>query len=155
LQTLEALLAESPVFLGLSPQRRDLIAGCGQNTTFERGERLFREGAPASTFYLVRRGRVALSIHVPGRGDVVLETLEPGEVVGWSWLFPPYRWHFDAVAVEDVGAVAFDGGCLRGKCDADPALGYDLMRRFAQIMIGRLQQTRLRLLDLYGDGSRS
>ncbi len=73
-------------------------------------------------------------------------------MIGWSWLFPPYRWHFDARALEVVRVTAFDGACLRGKCEADPAFGYALMSRFAQILIERLQWTRLRLLDLYGRG---
>ncbi len=82
----------------------------------------------------------------------MIETIEAGEVIGWSWLFPPYRWHFDARALAPVRATRFDGACLRGKCEADPALGYDLMSRFAQVLIERLQWTRLRLLDVYGDG---
>ena len=75
-------------------------------------------------------------------------------MVGWSWLFPPYRWHFDARALSHVRATAFDGACLRGKCEDDPALGYDLMKRFAQVLIERLQWTRLRLLDVYGERRR-
>ena len=84
----------------------------------------------------------------------MIETIEAGEVIGWSWLFPPYRWHFDARALTQVRATAFDGACLRGKCEEDSGLGYDLMSRFAQILIERLQWTRLRLLDVYGDGPR-
>jgi CRP/FNR family transcriptional regulator, cyclic AMP receptor protein len=89
---------------------------------------------------------------VPARGPVVIETLEGGEVLGWSWLFAPYRWHFDARTLTVVRATAFDGACLREKCAADPALGYDLMGRFAHVLMERLQWTRLRLLDVYGDG---
>jgi CRP-like cAMP-binding protein len=154
-QTLDELVAHTAVFSGLGDAQVDLIAGCGRIVVFDAGRRLFREGDPADTFFLIRRGRVALTTHVPARGEITIETLEPGEVVGWSWLFEPYRWYFDARAVEDVGAIAFDGACLRGKCDADPALGYELMRRFAQVMIDRLQHTRTRLLDLYGDGDRT
>ena len=150
MRTLDEIVGESPVFDGLTGDRLELIAGCATNVGFAAGERLFREGEPADTFYLVRRGRVALSTHVPARGSVVIETLDPGEIVGWSWLFPPHVWQFDARAVDDVRAVAFDGACLRGKCEADHALGYELMRRFAAVMIDRLQHTRLRLLDLYG-----
>ena len=87
------------------------------------------------------------------RGAIVVETLDPGEIVGWSWLFPPYVWHFDARAVDDVRAVAFDGACLRGKCDQDPVLGYALMQRVAHVMYERLQDARMRLLDLYGSPS--
>ncbi len=155
MQTLDEIVTESPVFAGLDPEQLQLIVGCAQNAAFFKGERLFREGEAADTFYLVRRGRVALTAHVPGRGDVTIETVEPGEVLGWSWLFPPYTWHFDARAVEDAGVVAFDGACLRGKCDADHALGFELLQRFAQVMIDRLQQTRTLLLDVYGHGADS
>jgi CRP/FNR family cyclic AMP-dependent transcriptional regulator len=155
MHTLDEIVAESPIFEGLSQEQLELIAGCARNVGFGAGERMFREGEPADTFFLVRKGRVSLSTHVPPRGTVVIETLDPGEIVGWSWLFPPYVWHFDARAVDDVRAVAFDGACLRGKCGADPALGYALMQRFASVMIDRLQHTRLRLLDVYGHGSPS
>jgi CRP/FNR family transcriptional regulator, cyclic AMP receptor protein len=82
---------------------------------------------------------------------VTIETVEAGDVVGWSWLFPPYRWHFDARALSTVRATVFDGACLRDKCRADPELGFELMSRFAQVMLERLQWTRLRLLDGYCD----
>jgi CRP-like cAMP-binding protein len=153
--TLDQIVAESPIFAGLEPAQLELIAGCARNTGFARGERLFREGDPADTFYLVRRGRVALTIHAGARGELTVETIERGDVVGWSWLFEPYRWHFDAVAVEEVRAVAFDGACLRGKCADDNALGYELMRRFAAVMIDRLQHTRMRLIDVYGSYPRN
>ncbi len=155
MRTLDELVADSPVFAGLEPGQLELIAGCAQNAGFEPGERLFREGERADTFYLVRKGRVSLSMHVPARGDVAIETIEPGEIVGWSWLFPPYAWHFDARAVGEVRAIAFDGACLRDKCDADHALGFELLRRFAAVTIDRLQHTRLRLLDIYGDSCSS
>ncbi len=150
MRTIDELVSESPVFEGLSKAQLELIAGCAQNVGFKEGERLFREGDPADTFFLIRKGRISLSTHAPARGALVIETLDPGEIAGWSWLFPPYVWHFDARAVDEVRAVAFDGACLRGKCDIDPALGYALMSRFADVMIDRLQHTRLRLLDLYG-----
>ena len=97
------------------------------------------------------RGAVAIETYAPGRGGLVVETLGPGELVGWSWLFPPYKSHFDVVALEDVRAVALDGACLRGKCDEDPRFGYELTRRIAQVVIARLQSTRMRLLDVYGN----
>ena len=150
MRTIDELVSESPVFEGMTNEQLQLIAGCAQNAGFAAGERLFREGEPADTFYLVRKGRVALSTHAPARGPVLIETLDPGEIVGWSWIVPPYVWHYDARAVDDVRAVAFDGACLRGKCETDHALGYELMRRFGGVMLDRLQHTRLRLLDLYG-----
>jgi CRP/FNR family transcriptional regulator, cyclic AMP receptor protein len=153
-QTLEDLLAGVPLFDGVDAAAIEMIAGCGRNVAVAEGEHLFRAGETADQFYVVRHGSVALDLFVPARGPLVIETIEATDVVGWSWLFPPYRWHFDARAVEPVRATAFDGVCLRGKLDANPALGYDLMSRFAQVMIARLQATRVRLLDVYGDGSR-
>jgi CRP-like cAMP-binding protein len=150
MDTIEALLHDVPLFEGLTPAEFELIAGCGSNVRFREGELLFRDGNEADTFFILRHGAVALETFVPTRGAVTIETLEAGEVVGWSWLFPPHRWHFDARALSLVRATGFDGACLRAKCEADPRLGYDLMSRFAQIVIERLQQTRLRLLDVYG-----
>jgi CRP/FNR family transcriptional regulator, cyclic AMP receptor protein len=149
-ETIDALLRDAPVFRGLGPDDLTLLAGCAKNCHFDQGAVLFREGDAADTFYLIRHGSVALETYVPARGPAVIETLEAGEVAGWSWLFPPYRWHFDARALTDLRATAFDGACLRGKCEDDPRLGYELMSRFAQVLIERLQWTRLRLLDLYG-----
>ncbi len=150
MHTLDELIADAPVFAGLGPEHLTLIAGCAQNVGFDDNGLLFREGEAADTFYVVRRGRVALELHTPERGGIVIETIEAGEVVGWSWLFEPYRWHFDARAATPVRAIAFDGACLRGKCEDDKELGYELMKRFSQVMIDRLQHARLRLLDVYG-----
>jgi CRP/FNR family transcriptional regulator, cyclic AMP receptor protein len=150
MRTLADLVAESPTFSGMAPERLAIVTGCASNTGFDAGETIFREGDPADVFYLVRTGTVALEIHAPGRGGLTIETLHEGDVLGWSWLFPPHRWQFDARALAPVRAVAFDGACLRGKSEADPALGYDLMTRFARVMVERLQATRLRLLDVYG-----
>ncbi|HET8979022.1 MAG TPA: cyclic nucleotide-binding domain-containing protein [Solirubrobacteraceae bacterium] len=147
---LEQLIAESPLFAGLSEAHLNLIAGCGRNQHADAGVRLLREGEPAETFYLIRRGTVALELAAPGRSPLVIQTLHEHEVVGWSWLFAPYRWQMDARAITECGLVVFDGACLRGKCEADHELGYELMRRFAASVVDRLQATRLQLLDVYG-----
>jgi CRP/FNR family transcriptional regulator, cyclic AMP receptor protein len=154
-RSLEQLLADVPLFEGLDPAELALLAGCAGNTRFAAGEQLFRRGDPADTFYVIRHGSVALETFVPSGGPIMIETLEAGEVLGWSWLFPPYRQHLDARALTLVRAIGFDGACLRGKCESDSRLGFDLMSRFAQVLIERLQWTRVRLLDLYGDGVRS
>jgi CRP/FNR family transcriptional regulator, cyclic AMP receptor protein len=150
MRTIEELLTEVPLFAGLAPERVALLAGCASNARFCAGETLFREGEHADTFYVIRHGAIALEMFVPTRGLVTIQTIEAGDVVGWSWLFAPYRWHLDARASTLVRATSFDGACLREKCDDDPMLGYDLMSRFAQVLIARLQSTRLRLLDVYG-----
>jgi CRP/FNR family transcriptional regulator, cyclic AMP receptor protein len=150
MRTLDLVLRDVPLFDGLSDEQRALLAGCAGNVHFREGDVLFREGDPADTFVLIRHGEVTIETYVPARGGITIETVGPGDIVGWSWLFAPYRWHFDARALSDVRATGFDGACLRGKCDDDPALGYELMRRFAQVLMERLQWTRLRLLDVYG-----
>jgi CRP/FNR family transcriptional regulator, cyclic AMP receptor protein len=149
-RTIEQLLAEAKVFNGMLEEQLALIAGCAQNQTFDDGEYLMREGDPADSFHVIRLGRVALEIFVPERGGVVLETVEDGDLVGWSWLTPPYKVHLDARAVGTVHVVAFDAACLRGKADQDPVLGYELMRRFIPVIVERLQATRVRMLDVYG-----
>ncbi len=151
-QQLDEILTQVPFFEGMAADEIALIAGCGRNVHFDAGETIFRQGDAADTFFVVRHGTVAVGNFVPPRGELVIETLEAGDLLGWSWLFPPYRSHFDARALSPVRATQFDGACLRDKCAADPALGYDLMSRFAQVLIERLQWTRLRLLDIYGDG---
>lgn len=148
--TVAEILSDAPFFAGLTPDILDLVAGCGSNVQFEQGALIFREGEQADAFYLLRHGSVAIEAYAPNSGPLVIETLEAGEVLGWSWLFAPHRWHFDAHALTPVRATAFDGACLRGKCDADPQLGYELVSRFAATLIERLQWTRLRLLDVYG-----
>ncbi len=153
MKQLDALIAEMPIFRGLAPAQLELIAGCATTMRARAGDRLFTMGEPADVFYAIRHGAVALELHVPARDAVALETLHDGDLLGWSWLFPPYRWEFDARVQADTALISFDGACLRGKCDADHELGYELMQRFAQVIIARLQATRLRLLDVYGVGT--
>ena len=153
MKTIEDLLADVPELSALAPEHRATIAGCAHNEVFEREARILREGDPADTFYVIREGAVAIETFVPRRGPVMIETVHEGDLLGWSWLFPPYRNAFDARALATTHAISFDGACLRGKCDADPGLGYDLMKVFAAVIIERLQGTRLRLLDLYGNGA--
>lgn len=150
MRTVDQLLAEAPSFEGMSSAHLELIAGCGHNEVFEPGDYLLREGDAADRFYVIRRGHVAMEIFVPQRGALTVETVGPGELLGWSWLTPPFRVHLDARALEETHALSFDAACLRGKCDEDAVLGYQLMRRFLPVVVERLQATRVRLLDVYG-----
>ncbi|HET7080360.1 MAG TPA: cyclic nucleotide-binding domain-containing protein [Chloroflexia bacterium] len=150
IDTSEYVLGEQAFLKGLSPAHLMAIAECAHPVTFASGEYVFHEGDPANHFYILTYGQVSLELYVPGRGSHVIQTVEKDEVLGWSWLFPPYRWHFDGRALTVVRAIDFNGMCLRAKCDADHDLGYDLMQRFAQTMMSRLQATRLQLLDVYG-----
>lgn len=151
MRTIADLVREAPLFADMRADRLQLISGCGRNVQFAEGETLFREGEAADVFYLLRHGSITLETYVPSRGPIMIETLSTGEVVGWSWLFPPNEWRFDARAVSLVRAVEFDAACLREKLDEDPALGFDLVSRFAHVLQERLRWTRLRLIDVYGD----
>jgi CRP/FNR family transcriptional regulator, cyclic AMP receptor protein len=149
-RTLEEFVAAAPVFAGLDAAQVATVAGCGRNERFAAGDHLFLEGRPADRFFLIRDGAVALVLVAPGRGAIVIQTLHDGDVAGWSWLFEPYTWQFDGRATAPTSVIAFDAVCLRDKCEADHELGYRLMARFAATAIGRLQSTRLQLLDVYG-----
>jgi CRP/FNR family transcriptional regulator, cyclic AMP receptor protein len=151
MKTIPELLSDLRAFEAFGPTELDLIAGCGRNASFRDAELLLREGDEANFFYAIRDGDVALEIKAPGRSPLIIETIHAGDVLGWSWLFEPYRVRFDARALGTVHTIVFDGACLRGKCEEDHDLGYEMMRRFAQIAIGRLQATRIKLLDLYGE----
>lgn len=148
-ESLAPILGDHPVLQGLAPAHIDLIVGCASNVKFNAGEFIFRAGEPANTFYVVRRGRVSIESFTPHRGAITIETVSDGELLGWSWLIPPYFWHFDARALNLTRAISLDAKCLRTKCDADPALGYELLKRFSQIIEQRLEATRLQLMDLY------
>jgi CRP-like cAMP-binding protein len=150
ISTLEPSLASQPFFAGLAEPHLALLTGCASNVVFDAGELVFREGQPADRFYLLRHGRVGLEIFPPAGGPLTIETLEEGEVLGFSWLFPPYKSRFDARALTLVRALSLDGACLRRKCEEDKTLGYELVKRFAALIIERLESTRLQLLDVYG-----
>jgi CRP/FNR family transcriptional regulator, cyclic AMP receptor protein len=150
-RTLEGVLAAHPFFSGMEPRYLQFAVGCAANVRFNAGELIFQQGYDAEHFYLIRAGKVALEIHVPGRGGLTIQTLGAGEVLGWSWLVPPYNWRFDGRAAEVTRAIVFDGKCLRGKCEEDHELGYELQKRVIAILGQHLDATRFRLLDIYRD----
>ena len=149
METLERIVAEHPFFHGLESYYTGLLVGCGANVRFQPGEYIFKEGEEANEFYLIRSGRVALEIFAPQHKPLVVETLSEGDILGWSWLLPPYVWKFHAHAMQDTRAIALDGKCLRTKCEQNHDLGYEVLKRFAQIMERRLEATRMQLLDVY------
>jgi CRP-like cAMP-binding protein len=150
IESLKPIIKAQPFFRGFSEPMTDLIVGCAANVRFAGDEYLIREGEPANEFFLIREGKVALSAHAPQYGNLRVQTLGAGEMVGWSWLVPPYRARFDAVAIEDTRTLRFDGACLRGKCEQDPAMGYELLKRVSRTLVERLESARLQLMDVYG-----
>jgi CRP-like cAMP-binding protein len=150
METLRPILKEHPFLKGFKPQHLDLIVGCASNVRFDPGQFLLREGEEANQFFMLRQGKVALEIYGAERGPIVISTLGEGDILGWSWLISPYQWRFDARAMELTRAIAFDGKCLRGKCEEDHDFGYELLKRFTAIIVKRLEATRVQLLDIYG-----
>jgi CRP-like cAMP-binding protein len=149
-ESLERIIREHRFFAGLGEGFCQLVCGCAKNARFEAGDYLFHEGGAADWFYLIRHGRVALAATLPGRGTTTYQTIGEGEVAGLSWLVPPYRWTYDAKALELTRAIAMDAACLRRKCEEDHDLGYELMKRFVPVLLERLQARQLQLLDVYG-----
>ena len=150
METLEPILAAHPFFHDLDACHLGILVGCASNVRFAAGAFVFRAGEEANHFYLVRQGRIALQIAAPGCQALTIQTIAEGEILGWSWLIPPYHWLYDAQAAIETRAVALDGKCLRTKCEADHELGYEILKRFAHVMEQRLHATRLQLLDVYG-----
>jgi CRP/FNR family transcriptional regulator, cyclic AMP receptor protein len=143
---LEAQVAAHPFLLGLGPAHVRLLADCAMQSQFQPDEIIFREGEMANRFYLVERGRVALE---SSTGDQVvrIDEVGAGDLLGWSWIFPPYRWHFDARAIEATTAIFFYGTILRDYCEKDPVLGYELFKRMSEVMMRRLQAARAKLSE--------
>jgi CRP/FNR family transcriptional regulator, cyclic AMP receptor protein len=125
------------------------LADTGRDVGYPAGRRLITEGQSADRCWLIRDGRVRLDAHVPSRGDIVVQTLGSGDLLGWSWLVSPYRWHFGAHTVEPVHAIEFDSARLTEFADLDPVFGRALNRVLLEAVLERLQATRARLLDLY------
>ena len=150
MRTLEPYLAEHPFLKGLDQRFLKILVGCASNVRFDAGQFIFREGSEANNFYIIRHGKVSVEVFAAGRGSLTIQTIGEGDILGWSWLVPPYNWRFDARAIELTRAIALDGKCLREKCEQDHDLGYELLKRFSHIITQRLEATRLQLLDVYG-----
>jgi CRP-like cAMP-binding protein len=143
------VLAQHLFFVGLDPITLRILAGCAGYERFEQGEWIMRQGSEADRFYLVYSGRVSLEFTSPKCGTVILETLADGDILGASWMFEPYRCHWDARALEPTYTLAFNAKCLRAICEDDHDIGYELMKRFSSALIKRLQEARLKCSDIY------
>jgi CRP/FNR family cyclic AMP-dependent transcriptional regulator len=134
-------IAEHPFLRGLRQEDLSILADCAMRSHFEPGEQIFREGDPANRLYLIKSGKIALETTTE-HGRRVLQFIGANDVLGWSWLFPPYYWHFDARAIERTEAVFLYGTRLRELCEEKHDLGYEIMKRTANVLISRLTATR-------------
>jgi CRP-like cAMP-binding protein len=146
MESLDRTLAQHPFLAGLDRRYARQLAGLASRKSFGAHQAIFYEGQPANELYLICKGKVALETAVLGCESIVIQALGPGEVLGWSWLLPPYQWHYSARAAEPADVVALDGEALRARCEEDHDLGYELMKRFALVIVQRLAATRARLL---------
>lgn len=149
--TLMKVLGEQSFFKDLRPEQMVVLASVASEVEYGGGQEIFEEGGHADAAYLILEGGVALELHVSHRAHHIVQTLHEGEVLGWGWLFSPHRWSFSARTLEPTKVLRFDAIQLRGAWDADCELGYEMMKRFAQVMTSRLAATRLQLVDFYGN----
>ncbi|MGG7569322.1 cyclic nucleotide-binding domain-containing protein [Streptomyces sirii] len=146
-------MTTTPLLQVLPPDGRERLMGFAREVSFPEGTRIFEEGQPADRFWIVRTGSVNLDIQVAGRRPAVVESLGHGDLLGWSWLLPPYAWRMGAEAFTPVRAYEFDATGVRALCEADPVLGLAVTRRVLDVVARRLQATRLRLLDMCAPGA--
>jgi len=149
----EQFVREHSLFEGMDPSQVTFIAGCGRLRRFAKGDYLTRENDPADAFYLLLEGRAVIETHRHNEPPTPLLTLGENDVVGWSWLIPPYRSQFDARALSDLRTVELDGRCIRNKCETDQQMGYQLLKRLSSVLVSRIHGARLQLLDIYGGKS--
>ena len=149
-----ARLAQHPFLKGLDRTQLALLADCALATRFKPGEAIFREGEKAKVFYLIEKGRVVLESGKDYGDPVVIETIGAGELLGWSWMMPPYVWQFTARAVEPTEAIYFAGTILREYCERDQSLGFELHKRISEVMMKRLQAARRKMLSVHAHGTR-
>ncbi len=141
-------IAGHPLFKGLAPQYLNLLGEVAMLKEFPADEVIFREGDPANRFYVILDGEVALESSRRDANPIRLQTIGAQDVLGWSWLFPPYYWHFDARALQPTKAVFFYGTWLRENCERDHDFGYELIKRVSAVVIARLQTVRKRVVEL-------
>ena len=146
-QSLFALIKEQPFFKGLHAQQLQLLAASAMEMKFETGATIFEEGSPANRFYLILTGRVELSAEMEDRNVIPVQTLGPGDDLGWSWLFPPFSMHFTARALEPITTIFFYGTRLREQCEQDHELGFQIMSRVAEVATQSLRATQRRLMQ--------
>jgi CRP/FNR family transcriptional regulator, cyclic AMP receptor protein len=148
---LEAQVAAHPFFIGMSAHYIRLLSDCAMATRFEKDQVIFHAGETANRFYLIESGKVVLeSAADAGSAPVMIDTIAAGDLLGWSWIFPPYIWHFTARVVEPTSSIFFYGTILREYCDKDSRLGYELFKRMSEVMMRRLQRARSELLEAMG-----
>ncbi len=148
----EEVLKEHPFFKGISDQHLEFLVSVARPLRIESNHFLFRQGSSADCFLVLHKGDMAIELHVGAQGARIIQTVNAGEVVGWSWLYPPHRWMYDGRALNTVDCLCLDGESVRKRMEEDHEFGYEVLRRFGEVIVEALNRTRLQLLDVYGTG---
>lgn len=146
-KSIERYIAEHEFFAGLAQSSVGFLADCANKRKVKEDEVLFSYGAKADRFYIVLSGRVTVEVSAIQGPPLELRNLGPDEILGWSWLIPPYKWHFQARAEESTEVLEFDGEAILARCESDPAFGYDLFKRFSGLMSERLAAAREKMMN--------
>jgi CRP/FNR family transcriptional regulator, cyclic AMP receptor protein len=145
---LKRFLQDHTFFQGMGDVYLDLLAGCAQSTQFKANEIIFKEGEESNLFYIIQDGLISIQLHMQSDSTVTIQNIGENDIIGWSWLYPPHYWRFHAIAKRDTRAVVLDGECLRNKCNKNHDLGYELTKRFGNVIEKQLEATRRQLLDI-------
>jgi CRP-like cAMP-binding protein len=148
----EEVLKEHPFFEGISDEHLEFLVSVASPLHIEANRFLFRQGSSADCFLVLHNGDMALELHVGAKGARIIQTVGPGEVVGWSWLYPPHRWMYDGRALNTIDCLCLNGEQVRTRMADDHDLGYEILNRFGDVIVQALNRTRLQLLDVYGNG---
>jgi CRP/FNR family transcriptional regulator, cyclic AMP receptor protein len=155
MKALKEILNHHPVFKDLDAVHRDILCGLARKSEFTAGTFIFKTGEKADCFYLIQSGKVAVQVYSPTKGALNILTLNSNDILGWSWIYPPYLWHFESKALTDVCAYQFDAIAFRELCSRDSDFGYKFLNCFNQILVQRIVATRLQLLDIFGTNAQS
>ncbi len=148
--SIAARLRSDAFFGGLEQDHLTRLASIASVQELRPQEVLFRQDSPADRFFLVLEGKISVAVPALYGPPLTMHEVGPGDPLGWSWLFPPYRWHFEARATEPTRLLSFDARSVRDACEADPAFGYEIVKRFATMMKQRLESARRSVMDTYG-----
>lgn len=149
MENVSSILKGHIFFKGIKKEYFKLILELAREVEFKAGDVIFKEGGPADYFYLIKKGLVAIEVMAGTNQPVTIQTIQAGDILGWSWLISPYRSRFNCRAAQDTQLIAFDGKRLREKCEANPDFGYELLKRLAEVFTQRLEATRLQLVNVY------
>ena len=148
-KTIEEVIPELAFFKDLDPEHLRLIFGCATKMNFKQGHFLLTQGNNADYFYIISSGRVHIEADAGDKGPVTIESLGSGDILGWSWLIPPYKWRFDALVLEPTSVIAFEGKRLRALCEENKQFGYEMLKRVTHVITHRLLATRMKLMEFY------